>query len=75
MNYDMSPVPTGTRVVRVGCPGIFGTVTGTQGRMVLVEWSGHFKQFIDPRKLIQVTQLPEPLARYVKREERFNERI
>ena len=43
--------------------------------MGLVEWSGHFKQFIDPRKLIQVTQLPEPLARYVKREERFNERI
>jgi hypothetical protein len=39
--------------------------------MVLVEWSEHFKQFIDPRKLIQVTQLPEPLARYLKQEETF----
>jgi hypothetical protein len=46
----------GSRVVKAGLPGIFGTVTSTQGRMVLVEWSEHFKQFVDPRRLIQVSQ-------------------
>lgn len=47
----------GSRVVKVGLPGILGTVTGTQGRMVHVTWSEHFSQLVDPRKLIQVTHI------------------
>jgi len=42
----------GSRVVRAGLPGIVGTVTDVQGSKVRVEWSEHFSQFVDPRKLI-----------------------
>lgn len=58
----------GTRVVKAGSPGVFGTVTGIEGGAVRVRWSEHFEQLVSPRKLIQVTQLPASLGRYLEEE-------
>ena len=49
----------GCRVVRVGLPGIEGTIVAIDGRKVRVYWSQHFSQLVDPRKLIQVTHQKE----------------
>jgi preprotein translocase subunit YajC len=46
----------GSRVVKIGIPGIHGTVVSIDGAGVRVAWSKHFSQLESPRKLIKVAQ-------------------
>ena len=59
----------GSRVVKIGIPGIHGTVVSIDGAGVRVAWSKHFSQLESPGKLIEVAQTSDEIhARQTKKE-------